>query len=109
MLYGGDLERNGWNSTKVRAVGRQATLEAISVLSPCFDLLIYLELLIHHSGCESAYYSYTIQVMTSAYLALLILFGSIEDELELTYKNIAAFNHALDEIGEFRTPRCCGC
>ena len=55
MLYGGDLERNGWNATTVRDV------------------------------------------------------GSIEAEIALTYKNMAAFNRALDEIGQYRTPRCCGC
>ena len=35
--------------------------------------------------------------------------GSVEDELELTYRNVAAFGRALEAVGKYRTPRCCGC
>ncbi len=34
---------------------------------------------------------------------------SIEAELELTYKNVAAFDLALDGLDRWVTPRCCGC
>ena len=35
--------------------------------------------------------------------------GSIEEEIAVTHKNIASFNRALDNLGQYRTPRCCGC
>ena len=35
--------------------------------------------------------------------------GSIEEEIAVTHKNIAVFNKALDNLGQYRTPRCCGC
>ena len=35
--------------------------------------------------------------------------GSIEEELELTYRNMAVFRRALEAVGRYRTPRCCGC
>ena len=35
--------------------------------------------------------------------------GSIEEELDLTYGNVAVFNRALEAVGKYRTRRCCGC
>jgi hypothetical protein len=35
--------------------------------------------------------------------------GSTEEELDLTYRNMAVFSRALEAVGKYRTPRCCGC
>ena len=34
---------------------------------------------------------------------------SIKEELEYSYKNVAAFNAALETLDKWVTPRCCGC
>lgn len=39
-------------------------------------------------------------------------FGSdvtIKEEMEYTYKNVAAFTAALEGLDKWVTPRCCGC
>jgi hypothetical protein len=35
--------------------------------------------------------------------------GTVEQELEHTYRNVAAFDRALDAMDRFISPRCCGC
>ena len=34
---------------------------------------------------------------------------TIDDEISHSFKNVAAFDQALDDLSEWLTPRCCGC